>query len=468
MRRSVSVVYMEASVLHDRGRRETGSTPQYAWACLTTLWIFVCIYSPTFNLFGMSVRLDYPALLVVLALVCTVFRINRQEQIIAVGLGLFVLLFSISTLKGILYSTYHLDIALFLGGLKPLAIAFVWMKILRAVPVIVIMRVITWLLIGPALVIVGQLLDPTNLYDFTLNFYVTEGRSQVAERLLSPGSQRPFRAIGIFDTPAYAGTAMLIALNGAIICIVSAVTIKGRATYVALTVLYVAAGLATASSLFIGGAILTAAVHALIALKSGKLDVIAAVGLVVAGVTGIAFLIYNLSGITQVPDPSVFGEIYYRTMRLFDARLYTSRIEEGSPVDSVISRLGHYVIFGIGGTETPYLLTDNFYTVVLARFGVVGLLSLLTLVGLCIFKRVSGDRATDRTMRFLSLLMFAAGMGVPVIWLPRVSEIAVLFVLLGIITLFPRRARGDNAVQRIRIYNNGPSHYIGPSMRRIT
>ena len=395
---------------------------------LVSVWLLLNLYFPAFYAFGFHIRLDYPLLLFMIGWVLLHGKIHVGSLVVATVGIFFAFLLAISTYRG-LELGYPVRLPLILGVIKPFFVTIVWLEVLKRITIHRAYRIISLVFIPAALLSIGQGLYPEIFYDFTMEHYVTEGRSQVAERLLNPESGLTTRSVAMFDTPAYAGVAFLVALMASLAFMRKSRVRSQRRIYGILGLGYLVAGVFTLSSLFFGGVALffTGLFVGLPTTRErgsnfSKLSVIVTVVIFVIAI----FVMIKFMG------QDAMRELGYRVGRVLTGEVLLTRFGEGGGLLDVLSNWHEFALLGIGGTRTPYFLSDNLYLVAWARYGIIAMIGLV-LMGLFFFWKFLKEKdQLRRWQRLAGLVLLAAGLGIPLVWVPRSSEVVVFFLVVAI------------------------------------
>lgn len=398
--------------------------PYYALMSTIFVWIGLVLYWPTLKLGSLQLRADYPLALVMVFWLLLKMRFSWTTLYVASGLLILIMVMTIGSINGSRLG-YEYSLLIFVGFLKPFVVLAVWIEILRYVHYERVLKTVVMLLLPAATLAILQILAPDIVTNLTLSWYSSEART-TASALFGEGGGGS-RAIAVFESPVYSAIAFLVAaLLAFMVLNVGSMKIT-KVAFVVFSFIFLTAGFFAGSSTFLIGLLLSGVLLAGWKFLEGKLGSVFLIFF--AGVFGVLLLWYALA---SSGNEAFTGEIRYQIEKVTSLSFFMTRFGPEGQLAGTVAHWPEYILFGLGSGVPDYFVGDNLYVATLVRSGIFGLLVILVFFAIGIYH---GIRSHDRNRQILVvclLTILATGMGSPVLWIPRFSEIIMLVLAVAI------------------------------------
>lgn len=294
--------------------------------------------------------------------------------------------------------------------------------------------VFVWLSIPLALLTIGQSLGIDVAERITLSSYTSPWRTPVFGMMKEIGMI--LRGTGVFESPVYNATYFLFALN-----LTGFLLVRGHLRPLQHLVLYFsmglafAGGIATLSSTFLVGLIVSAVLFVLFVWPRYKLRFLRFAVISICIVVFVGFL--TLPRLSE--NSSFAGPLRYQVERIMSGSVLETRYDPKTGIlkdtyQSIMER----PIFGWGLNQREGIFTgDSLFISLLYTSGIIGLICFLWTI-LSILMYTAWRRhtrglygATNQIIFLFSLLLLATGVGQPSFFVLRVQECYWALVGMG-------------------------------------
>lgn len=405
---------------HSRGSIIDWSIEPGARKWLVPVWLVVSLYWPVMTVGGSEFRIDYPLTAILVLWLILKQRMRRETLLPTFFILLAIPLFVVGSLIGAHFG-YDFSIATTLGFFRPLVLWMFWLEVLRFCRVSKVIQIIAVVMLPAAVLSILQIALPDVLGQFTIELFSSQSR-EATQHLMS--ATLISRAVSVFQLPANAALAFLLAVVAAFYSAQLKPIRQHRLIYAALGATYALAGVTTASKTFFLGAalLITYVVLTSVTERTFPLPVLIAV---VALSGFLASVIQNLMEHNQAFQWQAMKQL----AMAFGTDAFSSRFDpRGGNLAPAFLHWREYFITGLGGATPSYFIGDNLYLYVLARTGVLGLLGLIGAFSRGIILSVRSTKLEGKSVAIGLVLICAAGLGTPCLWSPRLAELAVFFV----------------------------------------